>query len=189
MAKRPTKPTKAQKSHPLYLDPLGKMNDFSFGVLRSSFSGRANSVLDYADTKLRLCTRSEVLLPPDAHDGLLAPTGLWRSYESAMLPGQRDLATCVTIYLPDARTLHSAYEEVRSFARQALVAEHGLPVMVVLHAPGLAGSAHDPHAHLVIAARQLRSWGWGAFSALVRDEAQRELFDAWTAHRKAWAAS
>lgn len=172
--------------HPLYLNPEGKLGDFDFGVLRTNYNGRENSVLAYARGKLELCARSEVLLPADAHDALADSTEIWRNYEAARLSGQRDLATCVTLYLPGTRTLHGVWEEVRCFARDQFVEAHGLPVLVVLHAPGLAGSPHAPHAHLMVAARRLHAWGWGEFSELCCDRAQGEIYTAWTAHRRAW---
>lgn len=181
MAKRPNK-----KAHPLYLNPEGKLKDFDCGVLRASYNGKTNTTVAYAEGKLRLCVRAEVLLPADASDALASPVGLWRSYEAARLPGQRDLATSVTLYLTDARALHTAWEEVRAFARAEFADRAGLPVLAVLHAPGLAGSSHDVHAHLVVAARRLHSWGWGRFSDLCRDSAQHEIHSAWVAHRRQW---
>src|SRR3712207_6941384 len=47
MAKKPTK-----KSHPLYLNPNGKLKDFDCGVLRASYKGRPNTTVAYAEGKL-----------------------------------------------------------------------------------------------------------------------------------------
>jgi len=175
-----------KKPHPLFLNPVGKMTDFDYGVLRSEFHRRKNSTVAYAEGKLRLCARSEVLLPQDAHDLFADPGELWRSFEAARLPDQRDLATCVTLYLPQARTLHAAYEEVRAYARAEFAVARGLPTLLVMHAPGHAGSGNDVHAHLMVAARRLRAWGWGEFSDLCRDRAQGELHKAWLTHRASW---
>lgn len=174
------------KLHPLYLNPEGKMVDFEFGVLRAAFSGRRNSTHEFVTAKLARHARAEVLLPPDVPDIYADPSLLWSAYEAARLPDQRDLATCVTVYCPAARTLHGSYEEVRAWALTTFAHRHALPVSLVLHAPGLSASAHDVHVHVIVAARALLPFGWGRFSPFVRDAAQGELHASWCAHRAAW---
>lgn len=178
---------KSKARHPFFENPLGKQPGISFGVLRSTFDGKSNAVSRFAGHKARLCVRSEMLLPPDAPDLYLDAGAHWLAYEKALMPAQRDLATVITIYMPNARTLHSAWEEVRSFARAQFVEERHLPVQLVLHAPGLSGSTNDTHLHLIAGARQLRSWGWTTFSDLLIDAAQKVVWDRWCDHQAAWA--
>lgn len=176
MAKKP--------KQPVYLNPNGKNADFDFGVLRAEFNGRPNSIAAFAREKARVATRNEILLPPDAPDGLIDPDAHWSDYERNLLPAQRDLGTLVTLYFPEARTLHGVFEEVRSFAAAFFAAEHRLSTHVHLHAPTFAGSRNCVHAHLVISARQCLPWGWGAFTTFVRDAGQPLIFEAWTEHRQ-----
>lgn len=172
--------TKARKSsQPLFTDPLGKLRGVTVGVLRATYKGQANTTSAYAAGKRRLCHRSEVLLPPEAPDLYLDAGALWQSFEGARRPRQQDLAIAATLYLDDIGSLHAGWERARAYARSELCLKRGLPVQLIMHVPSLSASANDPHAHLIIAARRLRSWGWGEFSDLCSDEAQRVIWDSW----------
>ena len=181
MAKKP--------KQPLYLNPLGKFADFDFGVLRAEFDGRPNSIAALAREKARVASRHEIVLPPDAPDALIKPDVHWDDYERQLLPAQRDLGTLVTLYAPEARTLHGVFEEVRSFASTFFAAQHRVSAHVHLHAPAFAASRNCVHAHLIISARQCLPWGWGAFTPFVRDAGQLLIFEAWTEHRQSWLAN
>ncbi len=176
----------SSKTHPMYLNPMGKMSDFEFGVLRASYKGKPNSADAFVQAKLARCHASAVLLPDAAPDALSNHQALWSSFEAERWPQQADLATVCCIYLPAPPTLHAALEEVRAWALAELARRRRLAVSVILHVPALSGSPHDPHCHVVASARELGPWGWEGFSALLRDEAQGELHASWQAHRAAW---
>lgn len=177
---------KSSKTHPMYLNPMGKLSDWEFGVLRASYKGKANAADAFVQAKLERCHASAVLLPDAAPDALGDHKALWSSFESARWPQQADLATVVTIYLPAPPTLHAALEEVRAWALAELARRRRLAVSVILHVPALSGSPNDPHCHVIASARELGPWGWQGFSALLRDEAQGELHDSWLSHRARW---
>lgn len=177
---------KAQKKHPMFLNPCGKLKDWEFGVLRAVYNGKPNTAQGFVEAKLERCSASAVLLPDSAADALLDHKSLWSSFEAARWPHQADLATVATIYLPSPLSLHAAFEEVRAWAHMTIVRQRELPASVILHVPALSGSPNDPHAHVVIAARTLGPWGWEGFSKLLRDDAQIELHESWLAHRAAW---
>jgi hypothetical protein len=180
--------TNKAAGQPFFVDPCGKIRDFSFAVLRSTYNGVANTTTAYAERKVRLCTRSDMLLPPGAPDAYSDPRACWRAYEASRLPAQRDLMVCVTVYRPGASSIHEEWELVRAFARETFSVERKLPVHAILHAPGLAGSRNDVHGHLLVSARELMSFGFGAFAAtLCRDEGQREVHDAWTSFLRRWS--
>ena len=74
MARKPK-----HKAHPFFSDPMGKARDFGFGVLRARYGAITNDLADYVGGKLRLCARSELLLPSGVPDLYADPEVCWAS--------------------------------------------------------------------------------------------------------------
>ncbi|MDO9489677.1 MAG: hypothetical protein Q7J32_14980 [Sphingomonadaceae bacterium] len=181
----------------LYDNPAGKLADFDFAWLRVTAKGQTNSAAALAFEKLTLRTfeagapwdkrawKSELLLPAGAPDILDEPRTLFERIDTMMPPqGRRDLGMVLTFWTPATPTLHRAWEQVRAFVRTSLVDERGLPVLVVQHAPHLAGQVTPPHIHALVSARRL-TFDLGAFTELEGDTAQLELFEEWSEFRAA----
>ncbi len=174
----------------------GKIADYEYAVLRSEYCGRRNSTVQYAAAKLGVIDPAaanwqiqrsyDVVIPFGTSDDFADPRALWAAYESARLPQQRDLALALTLWTPDLKTMHDRLEAARSWAYAAFVRRRRLPAMVVAHNPLAAGVRHDPHVHVMVAARELGSLGFGAFSDLCRDEPLKALHADWSAHLRAW---
>jgi hypothetical protein len=142
-----------------------------------------------SDGEWRPARMAAVVLPRGVPDIYAGPRALWDTYERARLPEQRDLAIMLTIWTPELQTIHDRLEAARSWVAAALVRQRRLPVLVVAHNPGLAGSRNDPHVHVMAAARELTPIGWAAFSSLCHDKALHALHAEWRAHLDAWLAS
>lgn len=167
----------------------------SFGVLRTRFSDRDNDPASYIAEKLApvlpdgghwkpTAARTDTLLPPGVPDLFLDPLALAASYMSNSLPAQKDLLICLKMTLDEDQPLHGGWERARSFAREVLVAAHGLPVVLILHDPAMSGQLRPnrPHIHAMAFARRFAARGWAERSSLARDEAHHGLAEAWRTH-------
>lgn len=178
----------------MFENPQGKMADWDFGWLRTEAKGAKNSAAALAFNKLTLgqhkpgaswerrCWKAEILLPAGAPDLLDNPQLLFERIDATMpAEGRRDLALVLTWWTPGARSLHAAWEEVRSFVRKQLVDARELPALLVQHAPHAAGQTTPPHIHAVVGARRL-TFDLAAFTELEGDAAQTVLWEEWKAH-------
>lgn len=109
------------------------------------------------------CYRWDVLLPPNAMDECIDPQRLCEIYEQQAFAGLKDLVIMATLRFPDPDRLHHVWERVRIFARERMCAQRHLAVVTVMHLPVTIGSTNPPHIHLMMPARQLRSFGFGEF--------------------------
>lgn len=183
-------------NHPLFQNGAGKVSGVAYGVLRARYNGVANSVSSYVAGKLavpdptakewNIGRRYDIVMPRNSPDIWWAPAALWRAYDAACVPQQRDLAIALTCYGDDGLPVHQSWEQVRAWARAALVEERQLAVTLILHLPSAAGSANTPHVHLIASARQALGWGFGGFAKETNDEGVRQLADCFADHRKAW---
>jgi hypothetical protein len=191
-----TIPTKGQLQpwNPLmFLNPLGTFPGFSFGVLRTSYAGKANSASAFIKAKLHPVSmpatgaawaptahRWEVLLPPDGGDDLLDPRRLIELYEATALPWRQGLLTTVKLTFGEADRLHVSYEKGRAWLR-SLVRSRGLPGLIIQHCPHEAGLEYGRHhLHVLIIPRRLDLAGFSACDdELTSDAGQRLLYDSW----------
>lgn len=185
-----------KRASQVFKNGAGKIADYEYAVLRSEYSNRRNSTLQYAATKLGVVDPAaanweiqrsyDVVIPLGTSDAFADPRALWAAYEAARLPQQRDLALVLTLWTPDLTTMHDRLEAARTWAYAAFARRRRLPAMVVAHNPLAAGVRHDPHVHVMVAARELGSLGFEAFSDLCRDEPLKTLHADWSAHLRAW---
>lgn len=187
-----------KSGHPLFHNGAGKVAGATYGVLRTAYNGITNTASAYAASKLAVPDagaaswqtgrRYDVVMPACAPDIWWDPQALWRAYDAAVLPHQRDLLIAITCYADDALPLHAGWEQARAWVRAALVEERQLAVTIILHLPPAAGSGNTPHVHILASARQALGWGFGGFAKETNDEGVRQLAEDFVAHRKGWAA-
>lgn len=167
----------------MFLDPAASFPGWRFGVLRRKYQGLANDLEEFVRYKLHpvdapkpgakwrpTATRSEVLLPGGGvPDHLLDPQTLVTAYKAQLLDWQTSLLVVITIK-PKVATLNEAWEAARAFARHSFCSpRRGLPVILVQHAPFLAGVAGSPpHLHLMAFTRRLLP-GSGLFGAIDKE--------------------
>jgi hypothetical protein len=187
----------------LYLNPAEEgfqaEAGYTFGVLRKSYRGRVNSAAEFCRRKAQpvapigdasatpwvlTAAKTEVLLPVDADDRFSCPQTLTEEVDRRATDTEPALLTYITLAFPHARRLHQAWRQARRFAEKAFVDARELPVIQVLHAPYLAGSAGDVHCHLLIVPRTLDGLGLRGFAHdLCTDRGQRIIHDEWQAFR------
>lgn len=172
--------------------------DFLFGVLRRNYFDHINNAIDFCWAKLHpikpangmsylnqpwqpSSDRHEILLPGGAPDLLVNPRRLLEIYEEQAPANQKDLLTAIKLTAPFGTPLHEFWETARTFARTALIAEHRLPTILVLHVPSVSGarSPNRPHIHLMALARELNGSGFSSFGRLANERAQVPLLAAW----------
>ncbi|QDP20445.1 hypothetical protein [Sphingomonas xanthus] len=189
----------------LYDNPLGGYPNFTFGVLEQSYRGYPNTPSEFALRKLRpvggldhagsfdektfTAYRYGSVLPDDAPDNLDAAVPLIRAMDFSLCSSHPAALIYATLDFPDTRRLHHAWEESRAFAYHQLAQKRHLPVLVVEHRPGDAGSDNPVHCHLLIGARKLDGTGFRGFADdLLTDQGQRILYDEWIGFRSRWEA-
>lgn len=141
-----------------------------------------------ADDGVDTAAKIEVLLPADAPQDYADPGFLVRHYEASLPPDEVLAFVQVTIRFGDSPNLHYPYEVARSWIRAHFVEPMGLPVVLILHAPYLAGSDADGHVHALILPRRASRLGWMAVerdlgndgSAVRARLAWNELHDPWS---------
>jgi hypothetical protein len=177
----------------MFLNPLGKYRGFSFGVLRTSYAGKANSASEFVKAKLHPVSppassaawaptahRWEVLLPAAGGDELLDPRRLIDLYEATALPWRQGLLTTVKLTFGEADRLHVSYERGRAWL-SSLVRSRGLPGLIIQHCPHAAGLDYRRHhLHIVIIPRRLDLAGFSTCDDdLTSDAGQRVLYASW----------
>lgn len=176
----------------------GLAPDLAFGVLRRTYRGKPNQADVWVHGKLHPdqqiappvqamnwlpnCRRHDVLLPEGVADILLNPALLVHSYEAEASSYRKDLVIHLKLTASNrGMPLHEFWEHARSFAREALVMEARLPVILALHDPALTTMRYPPaaHVHIMAMARRLEATGWGAASDLANDEAHSHFANLW----------
>lgn len=133
--------------------------------------------------------RHDLLLPEHAPGDYMDLAHLLERYDAASPTRGRNGYTQFTIDLPPDRALHRGWEKVRSWAGSYFVRDRRLAVLMVLHAPYLAGSRNLAHIHLIVPVRPLEANGFGAPErTIATDEGAEEAYQAWCAFEP-WDAS
>jgi hypothetical protein len=154
----------------MYLLPSpGGGHDWVSGVLRRTYNGRANDVVEFVRSKLHpvdapapgqlwksTAVRSEVLLPPGGgSDHFLDPKTLTERYAEQLLSWQTSLLSVIKITL-DSTTLNEPWSLVHAWTHSSICRARGLPVILVQHAPFLAGvEGVASHLHVLILSRRM----------------------------------
>lgn len=132
--------------------------------------------------------RHDLLLPEHAPGDYMDLTHLLARYDASSPTWGRNGYTQFTIDLPPNKALHRGWEKVRSWAWSYFVRDRRLAVLMVLHAPYLAGSHNPSHIHLIVPVRQLEANGFGAsVRDISTDEGAEEAYQAWCGF-DAWGA-
>lgn len=205
MSLRPDWISPAQAMDMMFTDPLGPMDGFSFGLLRTSMRGVPNNVAGFAYAKLNPCkpeadaaaTRglwpctaadAAVALAPGVADVWNDPALLFTRYGSELLPYETGALLILTLRFSLDHTRHDMFDLGYAFALERLARGRRLSTMVVLHVPGESVSRSLPHVHLVSLARTHSASGFGAYDEEVFcDAGQKVLFDEWQAFSHRWS--
>lgn len=187
----------------LYDNPLGSYPDFTFGILEQTYRGFANTPSEFCLRKLRpvdglehegsfdeatfTAYRYGTVLPEDALDVFDSAGPLLKGFDLSVSPNQPAVLIYVTMAFPEARRLHHAWEESRAFAFENFAQKRQLPVLIVQHRPGDAGSDNPVHTHLLVSARRVDGTGYRGFaSELLCDYGQRIVYEEWCDFRAKW---
>lgn len=106
--------------------------------------------------------KHDVLLPERACGEYMDLEHLLARCDATFPRSEKTAYAQFTIDLPEHEGWHVGWERVRSWAYDYFVRQYELPVIVILHATGLAGSSNQPHIHLIIPPRRLGANGFGA---------------------------
>lgn len=173
-------------------------SDFVFAVLRRNYKTVTNDTVAFVRAKLHPFAQAladdpdgawdptaachKVLLAAKMPDILADPRLLAETFEKQARPDQTDLAVVIKLVLPADGTIHAAWELARHFTREAIVIEHRLPAVLVLHAPALSGvrDANPMHAHVIALARQYEN-AFAGFATIACDAAHVPLAERWGA--------
>ena len=124
--------------------------------------------------------RHDLLLPESAPGEYAQLSYLLERYDATQPAVEKNGYAQFTLDLSPDRPLHASWEHVRSWAYGYFVRQFQLAVLMVMHAPYLAGSANDPHIHLVVPARRLGANGFGAHARDVcSDSGCAEALASW----------
>jgi hypothetical protein len=161
------------------------------GTLRKVYRGHANSAEAFIAAKLAVSAstdtlaitalRAEVIVPSDADDVYADPHLLGRLIDHA---AARDKPTAAllgywTVSEPDVAHLHQQWRRGRAIV-EGLVDRFDVPMLVVQHAPSLAGNGNPPHLHVLAATRKLTVRGFStSVTALIGDKARDVFVRAW----------
>ena len=104
--------------------------------------------------------RIEVLLRQDVSDDYADPDFLVQRYEETLAIDETAAFVQVTMRFPHATNLHGPYQRATSWLRSFFVAQYGVPVVAILHAPHLAGSDAPVHLHGLILMKTLSPFSW-----------------------------
>lgn len=106
---------------------------------------------------------SEILLPAGAPERFADRETLWNAVEAAALQRNSRLAEEIEFAIPAEISQADAIELARRFALARFVAS-GLVCDLNLHAHGSDEERHTPHAHLLVATREVSPLGFGRVS-------------------------
>ena len=183
-------------------EPLtGAHTNISFGVIQASSNNgetrTASSAIfrrlfsvsrpdDAGNWSMPTCYRHDVLLPAGAPDAWSDPFTLAKAYDDQGF-SLKDLAIIVTLRFPEtelvpqAMTLHEAWETARAFTLDQLVRVYHLAAVCVMHVPARAARPGAPHVHILLPARRILPSGFGKFAKPLATDDGREVVDqAWT---------
>lgn len=142
-----------------------------------------------AESDVDTAAKVEVLLPADAPQDYADPGFIVRHYEASLPPEEVLAFVQVTIRFGDSPNLHHPYEVARSWVRSYFVEAMGVPVVLILHAPYLAGSEADGHVHAMVLPRRASRFGWmGMERDLGTDASALKARLAWNELRHPWCA-
>lgn len=113
-----------------------------------------------AESPVDTAARVEVLLRGDVPQDYTDPDLLIESYMSKLPLDEVAAFAQVTLSFPRATNLHYPWWQVCTWARDYWVRPSGVPVVVVQHAPFLAGSDAPVHVHCLVLMRTLSPFGW-----------------------------
>jgi hypothetical protein len=132
--------------------------------------------------------RIEVLLPSDAPEEYTDIDFLVRRYEEKIPSAETTAYAQLTLRFPDAYNSHHPYEVARAWIRSFYVDGNGVPVVLVLHTPFVAGSDSPVHAHALVLLTRLGRFSWGnRLSDLATDQSQGEALASWSKfQREVW---
>jgi hypothetical protein len=141
-----------------------------------------------ADSDEDTAAKVEPLLPRDAPEIYSDVDFLVGHYQDCLPLTESTAYAQVTLKFPDAPNAHSVYEASRSWVRNHFVDSStvGVPAILVLHAPYLAGSESPVHAHALVLGMRLSRFGWSRAPDFSSDAAQQEALASWTAFRDRW---
>jgi len=143
-----------------------------------------------AESEVDTAAKVEVLLPADAPQDYSDPGFIVRHFETSLPPDEVLAFVQVTIRFGDSPNLHHPYEVARSWVRSYFVEAMGVPVVLVLHAPYLAGSDADGHVHAMVLPRRASRLGWmGMERDLGSDASALKARLAWDELRLPWKSS
>lgn len=179
-----------------FYDGGGQFDDFAFARFYwEAGEGLRESISPKIDKKLHpvrspsgepvaSAAKVDLILPADAPQEYMALDHLVRRYEETLPTHEINAYAQVTMRFPQAMNLHQPWEMVRSWARSF----YGrVPVLLVLHAPHLWGSANPGHVHCIVLPRRLGPMGWAEMErAIASDAGQREAWETWQAHVADW---
>lgn len=183
----------------LFHDGGGRQENFSFTRAYWVGEGERESILDRINKKLDVirsetgevlarAAKVDLLLPPVAPQEYMDIEHVVRRYEETLPPHELNAFAQVTIRFPDVPNLHQPWEMVRGWAKLHYAGR--VPVILVLHAPHLAGSPNPGHVHCIALCRSLTIMGWAHMErAIASDAGQREAHESWTAFQQDWSAT
>lgn len=159
-------------------------------------AGHRQSILSNIRKKLRpvpgeageeTAARVEVLLPSDAPEEYTELDFLVKRFEEKLPAEETTAYAQVTLRFPEARNAHHPYEVARAWVRSFFIDEpaKGVPAVLILHTPHLAGSDSPLHVHALVLPRQLRWFGWANVAAdLANDKGHAQALESWIQFRR-----
>lgn len=109
------------------------------------------------------CFRYDVLLPKGGVDAFMCPERLLEAYERHLFSWRQGLLCVLKVDQPISEPLQASYERIRDAARQSFALKRNLPVVLVAHAPFLAGASpvnRGPHCHVIALTAELSILGF-----------------------------
>lgn len=143
-----------------------------------------------AQSDVDTAAKIEALLPGEAPQDYADVDFLIRHYEASLPVDETIGFIQATIRFGDSANLHQPYEVARAWLKSFYVEAQRVPVLLILHAPHLAGSSADGHVHALVLPRRLSRLGWtGGALDLGSDGAAIKARLAWEAFRNAARSS
>jgi hypothetical protein len=174
----------------LFHDGGGRHENFSFTRAYWPAEGERESIAGLIARKLHpvrspdgenlgSAAKVDLLLPAAAPQEYIDIGHLICRYEATLPTHEPNAFAQVTIRFPGAINLHHPWEMVRAWV--ASFYADRVPVIMVLHAPHLAGSPNPGHVHCVVLPRRLGPLGWAEMERdIACDVGQREAYRSWT---------
>lgn len=181
----------------LFHDGGGRHENFSFARAYWSGEGERESMASRIDKKmhpvrsasgevLASAAKVDLLLPPDAPQEYMDIGHVIRRYEETLPAHELNAYVQVTIRFPTAPNLHQPFEMIRGWARSFY---QRVPVILILHAPHLWGSANPGHLHCLGLPRRLSVLGWGEIErGIACDTGHRDAYESWKAFEEEWGS-